>query len=183
MSTKNKSNWKRNLTRREIETCRKIKIKAIEKKKTQTGVSTDEILQLMSGTRNFLGCFAENDLSSIRLSSFPSFMIVNIDSSNLPGSHWLALVIDRKSVEVFDSLGFNLFHLPRIPCHLLSFIHRLTQSRKLLVSHKLQPNKSYLCGFYSMFFVLSRQHHSFSEITKFFTNNLTRNDRRLIKLL
>ena len=180
MSLKSQSNWKRNLTKREIATCQKIKIQIIQKKKTKTGITTDEILQLMKRTRNFVGCYAENELSGIRISSFPSFFIVNIDSSDLPGSHWLAVLIDRKSVEIFDSSGFNIFHLPRIPCHLLSFIHRLTQTRELHVSRQLQPITSKLCGFYAMFFVLCRQHLTFDQIMHLFTHNLSKNDRRLI---
>ena len=182
MPIKSQSNWKRHLSKREIATCKRIKVKIVEKKETKIGVSTNEILQLMSKTRNFIGCYAENQLSGIRLSSFPSYLIVNIDSSNLPGSHWLAVLIDRKSVEIFDSSGFNIFHLSRIPCHLLSFIHRLTQSRKLKISRQLQPHKSNLCGFYAMFFVLFRQHFTFNQIVNLFTDNLYKNDRRLINI-
>ena len=180
MSETNKSNWKRHFTNQELETCRKIKAKIIEKQATKTGVSTHEILQLMSHSHHFIGCFAENEVRSLVITNFPSYMIVNTDNSNLPGSHWIGILIDRQNVEIFDSSGFNLFHLRRIPCNLLSFIHRITESRHLVISHQLQAKSSTLCGFYALFFIICRQHFFFSEILSFFTDNLTKNDRRLI---
>ena len=180
MSETNQPNWKRHFSNQELETCRKIKAKIIEKQKTKAGITTDEILQLMSQSHHFIGCFAEDEVNSLVITSFPSYMVVNTDGSNLPGSHWIGLMIGRNNVEIFDSAGFNLFHLQRIPCNLLSFIHRVSQSRNLVISHQLQPQSSSLCGFYALFFIICRQHFSFSEILSYFTDNLTKNDRRLI---
>ena len=183
MQEKTKSNWKRRFTKQELKTCRKIKVKIVEKQAKKIGVTTHEILRLMRDVPHFIGCYAENEVSSLVITTFPTYFIVNVDGSNLPGSHWIGLMIDRNNVEIYDSCGLNLFLLPRIPCHLLSFIHRFTQSRKLSVTRQIQPLSSKLCGFYAMFFIIFRQHFTLSHITSLFSDNLIKNDRRLINFL
>ena len=183
MQEKNKSNWKRRFSKQELKTCRKIKNKVIEKQTKKIGITTHEILRLMKDIPNFIGCYAEDEVSSLSITSFPAYLIVNVDGSKLPGSHWIGLMIDRTNVEVYDSSGFNLFLLPRVPCHLLSFIHRLTQSKRLAVTRQIQPLSSNLCGFYAMFFIICRHHYSLSDILSLFSPNLTKNDRRLINFL
>ena len=177
-----KSNWKRKLTTEQVKVCNKIKNKIIEKQKEKTGITTSEILRLMQGTPNFIGCFAENQLA-FTLTSFPAFLIVNVDHSSLPGSHWIGLMVDKTTVEVFDPLGFNIFNWARIPCTLLSFVHHFSSHRKLFIYQRSQPDQSTLCGFYAMFFVLYRQKFSPSSLNSLFSRNLSKNDSRLINLL
>ena len=176
-----KSNWKRKLTTEEIKVCNKIKSKIIKKQKEKIGIATSEILRLMQGTPNFIGCFAEDQLD-FTLTSFPAYMIVNVDHSSLPGSHWIGLMVNRESIEVFDPLGFDIFNWSRVPCTLLSFVHHFSTHRKLIIHQRIQPDHSTLCGFYAMFFVLYRQHFSPSSLNLLFSCNLSKNDSRLIKL-
>ena len=183
MQEKIKSKWQRRFSKQDLKICRKIKAKIIEKQTKKTGVTTYEILRLMKNVPHFIGCYAEDEITSLKITTFPAYLIVNLDGSNLPGSHWIGLMIDRFNVEIYDSAGFNLFLLPRIPCHLLSFIHRFTQSRQLTVTPKLQSSASNLCGFYAIFFIICRHHYSLSKILSLFTENLSINDRRLINLL
>ena len=180
---KSQSNWKRKLTQQEKTVCRQIKAQIKEKQKAKQGLTSDEITSTMSGVDNFIGCYAEDQLSNITFTSFPCFIIVNIDSSNLPGSHWITIRFDRKSIEVFDPAGFEIFNWSRIPCTLLNFIHKLTVSRQITLSSRLQSPKSHLCGFYCIFYVLYRNHHSLSQLSSLFTTDLSRNDRRLKNLL
>ena len=183
MQEKNESNWKRRFTKQELKTCRKIKIKIVEKQTTKTGITTYEILRLMKNVPHFIGCFAEDEVSSLSITSFPAYLIINIDERKLPGSHWIGLRVDRHNVEIYDSSGFNLFLFPKIPCHLLSFIHRFTQSKQLTVTRQIQPLSSNLCGFYAMFFIICRHHYTLSEIISLFSDNLIKNDERLINFL
>ena len=83
--------------------------KEIEKaEKTKEGVSCCIINKLLTDIPYFIGCFAQDQLSSITFDSFPLSLIVNFDTTANSGSHWIALYIDKRSVEVFDSLGFQL---------------------------------------------------------------------------
>ena len=180
--TKSQSGWKRKLTKQEKTVCIQTKEKIFEKQKTKSGLTSDEITSLLSPVRHFAGCFAVDQVSNLSFSSFPCFIIVNIDHSFLPGSHWLAVRIDRSSVEVFDPAGFKIFNWPRVPCNLLSFLHRLTVNRTIQLTDCIQPTTSFLCGFYCIFYILHRQHSSLSTITSLFNSNLRKNDRELIKL-
>ena len=59
------------------------------------------------GLKNFIGVFALNRLpKSLSHYSKPLSFIVNTDSSNLPGTHWLAVsYAEGGIVRVFDPFG------------------------------------------------------------------------------
>lgn len=168
---------------RKIEKCRfrEIKSKIKEAQKTGKGAKASEINKLLSCAPNFLGCFAENELSKLSLTSFPCFLIVNLDHDKLSGSHWICLHIKRSKIEIWDTLGFRLLDWPRVPCHLLQFLHNLVVSRKVEISRRIQSESSVLCGFYCIFFVLCRHYYSFSTLMCYFDSQLTFNDGKLIK--
>ena len=174
-------NWKRKLAKQEKNISRQIRIE-IEKKKNQKGLKASKITKLLSSLPNFIGVYAEDELDSITISSFPSFLICNTDNLSLPGSHWIALGVFRDTVEIFDPGGFRLFLLPQIPCHLLTFIHKLSITRSIRIANRIQSDSSSLCGFYCMFYVLARTCFSFKKIQKFFSSRLARNDSTLKSL-
>ena len=176
---KSQPKWKRKLTHQEKIAFRKIREKI--KKKTKTGVKSTDILHFLQGVSNFIGCFAEDEVKSLVFTSFPAYLIINLDPSHLPGSHWLAMRVDRTCVEIFDPAGFELMNWPRIPCSLLKLIHRLTSNRSLLISRQTQSSTSTLCGFYCMFYVVLRQHFSLKKIQSLFSSRLSVNDTKLIK--
>ena len=180
LNPKSQSKWKRKLTHQEKIAFSKIRTQI--KTKAKTGIKSSDILYFLQGVSHFIGCFAEDEVKSLVFTSFPSYLIINVDHSHLPGSHWLAMRVDRKCVEIFDPAGFDLLNWPRIPCTLLTLIHRLTTHRSLLISKQTQSPTSKLCGFYCMFFVILRQHFSLKTIQSFFTSSLSRNDIKLIKL-
>ena len=151
-------------------------------KTPKTELSCQQIISLLNCSPHFLGCFAEDQVSFISIRSFPVFFIVNVESSNSPGSHWIAIFLTKTTIEVFDPLGFQ-FHLwTRVPCKLLSFINLYATNRKLLISNQIQSSFSVFCGFYCLFFVLSRSFLSFDEVQSFFSSKLYKNDSRLIKV-
>ena len=117
---------------------REIQKQIIKSKQNQKGTSNSTINSLLHCVPNFIGCFAEDELSTMMFNSFPCFLIVNIDSSKMIGSHWLALGIFRNRIEIFDPLGFNFFNWSRVPWSMLKLLHRLwTQMSILRNSHML----------------------------------------------
>lgn len=172
--------WQRNLSKQAKSVYSIIK-KEIKKEKNQ-GLKTSHLTRLMTKSPHFVGVFAENELNGLTINSFPSFLICNIDKSSQPGSHWMAVGIFKKRIEIFDPAGFRIFLWPRIPCHLLTFIHNLSVSRTVHVSKRIQSSKSSLCGYFAMFYILARNTLSFTQIQKLFTSRLARNDLA-IKLL
>lgn len=55
--------------------------------------------------REFLGCFASDQLPFITNNSKPCCFIVNTDKSSQPGAHWFGVYVRRSNVYVFDSFG------------------------------------------------------------------------------
>ena len=156
----------------------KIKIvKEIQKQiKIKKSLSATKINCLLAKEYNFLECFADDDLSSLVVQSFPAFLIVNLDKSSQLGSHWICLRIDRKTIEIFDPLGFNTRLWPHKPFHLLNFLHNFSFTRDLLFSVQIQPVNSFLCGFYCVFFILMRATFSLRNIQRKFSRKLYKND-------
>ena len=179
---KNLSNWRRQLSEKEKIICRKIKEKAKICKKTSRGISTRLLTLFLAKTDHFLGVLAQDEVSRITVSSFPCFLIVNLDSRKQPGSHWVAIGLFARRLEIFDPLGFDIFSWPTIPCHLLEFLLKFSVGRKVTVCKTLQSKKSTLCGFYCTFYILARNILSFREIQSKFSSTLLQNDKLLINL-
>ena len=57
-------------------------------------------------SRNFKGVYALDEIVHIKQKSFPSAYVFNLDPSYKPGSHWVAVYINRNGLtEYFDSFG------------------------------------------------------------------------------
>ena len=156
--------------------------KAIKKaQKTKTGISRLGLLKNLGLTPNFIGVYAENELKTLSINTFPCFLIINLDPSHMQGSHWLALRICRTSLEIFDPLGFQILSWPRIPCNLLNFLRRWSCRRETFISPVIQSQKSVLCGYFCLTFILCRQVVSFKKFLKIFKAP-KQNDQLLINL-
>ena len=139
------------------------KIKNCKKKKT--GISCQEILDLTRNTPNFIGCFEQQTISSLTIAQLPIFFMVLVGKVK---GHWISVGLFKDSIEIFDPLGFRIFDWPDIPCSLLSFIHTYSRNRKLVISDKVQSNKSTLCGFYCLVYVFNRNRHTLKQIQSYF---------------
>ena len=164
-------------------TCRYRKMQKTIKKaqKTKTGISRLGILKNLQFTKDFIGVYAEDQVSHLSITTFPSSLIINLDPSYMRGSHWLAIRISRSSLEIFDPLGFQILSWPRIPCHLLNFLRRWSSHRKTFISPVIQSQSSVLCGFYCIAYIFCRQVFSFNEFLKFFKTP-ERNDNFLLNV-
>ena len=146
---------------------------------TQKALTAQDLNNLLTCLPNYIGTFAENQFSSITVNQFPTFIIANVDSYHMKGSHWLAIGIFEKRLEIFDPLGFTIFNWNRIPCSLLNFLHRMSVTRKVVVSPRIQPSGSHMCGYYCIFYMLLRSITSLRRIISYFyivNSKLHRND-------
>ena len=51
--------------------------------KKEITISANFLNESLKNTANYLGCYAENQLNDLRITSFPCYLIVNIDSSDM----------------------------------------------------------------------------------------------------
>ena len=153
--------------------------RAIHKeKRDKTGLAGCQINCILYNIPNFIGCFAQDELKTLIIRSLPVSLIANLDHSGSEGSHWIALRISQKSLEIFDPLGFNVNRWPgKIPYFLLHFLHKFSIHRRVYISKEIQPDNSTLCGFYCIFFLYYRLSHTFTDCLKPFSlTNLGKND-------
>lgn len=176
---------KRKLGEQETGDCFKSFARKIqESEKKNVDITADFITSSLNCSANFIGCYAEDQVENLKITSFPCFLIVNVDSSGLPGSHWIGLGIFQDEIEIFDPLGFNIFNWSRIPCTLLNFLHNLSVTKSVSINPRIQSDDSKLCGIFSIFYVLKRAKQSFSEVfAPFDLINLQINDCILLNLL
>ena len=114
--------------------------------------------------------------------SYPVSLVVNLDTSAQPGSHWIAMYITESHLEIFDSLGFKNT-LESKPPFLLKFIEKLSLTHRIFITPPLQDPSSGLCGFYTIYFLLFRQFYSFAVCLSIFSDNLLLNDNILLDQL
>ena len=137
------------------------------------------INKILDKNRNFYGAMAQDCLSKIKYTKIPFSIVVNTDTSNKPGHHWIAIYITKYKIEIFDSLGFNPNNWLIYPTHIIQFVQKYLYGRYLTISKPIQSPYSNLCGLYCIYFILHRQHFSFRLIQNMFTDNYDYNDNLL----
>lgn len=122
-------------------------------------LNTREIVQWLQSEPGFLGVFPVNKLPG-RIPPIPTELklVVNTDSDNLEGQHWIAIL--RKSdghVEIFDSFG----QFPSSEVQLWASKHGTHWVHN---TKCIQPATSTLCGVYCCMFLMSR--HKFNSLNE-----------------
>ena len=116
----------------------------------------------------FHGVFPMDELP-FAVPHYPFFMIVNTQSHNLPGEHWISVFIDAdRRGDIFDSLALPLSNI------LIRWMNRFTRSytcNRYMYQHPLSTT----CGAFTLYFILHRLHNS-DCITETFTSDLSHND-------
>ena len=85
---------------------------------------------------NYLGSYAVDELHDLKVSYYPSFIIINLDERHGTGTHWIAVAIYQNTIYLCDSLG-GINPTRTIPIQLINFLHAFTTKRKLALSVKL----------------------------------------------
>jgi hypothetical protein len=173
--------WKNNKKAALSNQYRKIKEKI--KKTQKTPLSKLDLLSLLKNVPHFLGVFSVDSLKFLAVRKFPTFLIINLDISTQPGSHWLSIRIGKFTLEIFDSLGFKPSLWNRYPTELFKFLTSYSFSHKFYFSPVLQPENTLTCGLFSVYFIVYRQQISFNQCISEFYKNLTLNNSKLSNLL
>lgn len=106
----------------------------------------NRILRSLPSThRQYAGCFPSD---ALRLPlKYPSAAVINLDESDQPGSHWVAVYMKSPtSIYYFDSYGLEPFG--KIENFLRNFTHRTVNNCIV------QSVNSDVCGHYCIFFLI-----------------------------
>ena len=132
----------------------------------ETYIKADERISKFYG-----GVLAKDMLP--RIPKKPGFYIVNTDTSEKPGSHWIVVfVIDNEISEYFDPLGKSP------DGYFISYLTQQSGSYRYNVK-RCQNYVSNICGQYCLFFCYFRARaYSMEDILKMFQeNDLVYNDQ------
>ena len=162
-----------------IKKTQRAKVQKNFKKIEKIGIDTDLINNILENNYSFHGAIAQDNLVSIKHIKTPFSIIVNTDTSNKPGKHWIAIYINKYRIEIFDSLGFNPNHWSKPPTYLIKFIQKYLYARRLTISKPIQFPFSNLCGLYCIYFILYRRYYTIRSSQNLFTDNYATNDQIL----
>ena len=132
----------------------------------EKGLSTIDLWKILSkddySRSCFIGVFPRDRLPMINF--YPCAFIINTESSDLPGQHWLGFYYDNeKCCTFFDSFGNS----PQ-KFGLTKFLKKTSLALEFN-KHRLQGELSFTCGHFCIFFILLKSRNfSLQEIVDFF---------------
>ena len=139
---------------------------------------SDEINDILSHEKNFLGCYALDDLTLAPSCSLNSSIIVNTSYSYERGDHWVAIVMKQKKCFYFDSFG-----LPILSKEIMNF---LSPFQKVTYSNVcIQNVNSDYCGQFCIAFIkFVKDKKSYKDfLFKFDHVNLSKNDNKVERII
>ena len=142
-----------------------------EIKGSKQGLSNRFLNRVLCDQPSFIGVFPQDYLLHVSFISFPVSLILNLDVSSQPGSHWIGLYITNNSLEIYDSLGLDPTTWTRKPVILL---------KEILITPRFQSDNSNLCGVYSVLFLTLRNNYSFKNLCHLFSRDFNLNDTVLL---
>ena len=115
-----------------------------------------------------MGCFSKDQ---IKLIENDKSIIINLQDSNQPGSHWIALKRVNNTIFVFDSFGIGY-----IPVGIL----KVYKNHKIITNiYRIQDISSNLCGMFCVLFILydiKSKNNFINFLTLFNTNDFLKNE-------
>ena len=146
-------------------------------------LTNTELSQLLKYDAYFIGVFPRNLLPLSVIRKPPLTLIVNTDTSNLKGQHWVAVYIDQyRRGEYFDSLA------QPIPKHISLWLSRFSCQWNYVLRPYIDPPIqdifSQTCGAFTFYYVHQRPLcDSFRDILKPFSTSFARNDDYVISYM
>ena len=145
---------------------------------TVGGLSTSDINNMLSGVKIFKGTFP-SDLVPLRSKTQTQAFVINTSGNNLPGSHWVALIVSDGKCRYFDSFGVENLNLD-----ILTVLKEVGITNYDFCSRQIQPLYSDKCGFYCVAFILSFVHGiSYRKFIDIFSDDLEINDKICLQFL
>lgn len=134
------------------------------------GLYDYEIEEIMKGIPNWIGVYPSDKVMDI-IPKENMNLIANLDKSNEPGSHWVAIRFDNKSksCEYYDSFGRDApSNIDRAIKQHIDQLDLPNMWKYKINRVKTQDEDSKLCGYHSCLFLLCREiGQTFSEATDF----------------
>lgn len=110
----------------------------------------------------------------------PLFSIINVEPSNLPGSHWIALYAGKKSnvLEVFDTAG-NVKHGYD---HYIDNYATLNNLKIVRNNYILQSFDSVMCGYFCIYFLFYKNKgYKYGSVLNLFKIDDTKHNENKVK--
>lgn len=139
-------------------------------------LSNQDILDMMQyayplSKHTFLNVYARNELPN-SVPFYPCSLIINTDTNNLPGKHWIAIYVTKqKSAEYFDS-----FNQPP-PLDVALWMNRFSWKWKRVTVYPIQSPLSLQCGGYVLYYVNERPVDSVKKLLRPFSKDCYANER------
>ena len=118
--------------------------------------------------KNFKGCFSKDQ---IKLIGNNKSIIINLQDSNQPGSHWIALKRVKNIIFLFDSFGVEYIPID---------IFKVYKNYKIIANiYQIQDISSNLCGMFCVLFILydiKSKNDSNKFLTLFNSNDFLKNE-------
>ena len=115
-----------------------------------------------------MGCFSKDQ---IKLIENDKSIIVNLQNSNQPGSHWIALKRVKNSIFIFDFFGIGYLPIG---------IFKVYKNYKMITNiYRIQDISSNLCGMFCVLFILyniKSKNNFINFLTLFNSNDLLKNE-------
>ena len=119
----------------------KLKYPELYKRKNYP-LSNIFINNLLKDYKNFIGCCSKDQIKLIENKS----IIINLNNSYEPGSHWIALKRVRNAIFLFDSFGVG--YIPMT-------IFKVFKNFKIIANiYRILDISSNLCGMFCILFIL-----------------------------
>ena len=135
-----------------------------------------ELNKHLEKVENYIGSFARNELHQIKIKTFPTFFVINLDTRQSYGTHWIALAVYQNEIYICDSLG-GINPSSTLPIELIDYLNILTNHRQIFMTKQLQSINSEFCGQYCVLFIKQMsENNSFCQFLSMFTRDKHRND-------
>ena len=143
--------------------------------KTKEGLRTSFLLKSLKNLPHFLGVIPQDYLPLLDIKHLPASFIINLDFSNQPGSHWIAINLLKDRLEIYDSLGLK--YAKDKPVIILDFIRKFSSTHRIICTPILQNPTANTCGVYCIYFLLYRRFLSLKQCLSIFSSDLSLNDK------
>jgi len=129
----------------------------------------------IANIKNFIGVFPIDMIPDIKKNNS---MVINLDSHDQPGSHWVGLFSNDNDVYYYDSYG--LYPPPEVVK-----ICKKSRLNCIYSSNEIQHENSILCGYYVCHFIIEMNKNlkPYDILYSFKNNNSKTNDYKVLNSL